>query len=269
MMGAWLLKNIPERNPAHMSDFPEVNSVPDSSFALPPDSVAYYADSQEHRSRLTTFFRFITVIPHILWLMIYGIAAYFAVIVAWFAIVFTAKYPEGLYKFVADFHRYYTRVYAYEFLVTDKFPMFNGNPDEAYAAHFLIGPPKEKYSRAKTFFRGILVIPFAIVAYVLSLVLQLVAIVSWFVIVITGKQPDGIQGALNFSMGFLIRVGAYYSLLTEDWPKFSDDEVTRKLNELGYAGTIPPSTGAVAAPAAAAPIESAPMPPAPPAPPSV
>lgn len=249
-----------------MSDIPAPVSAPDSSFALPPDAVAYFADDQEQRSRLTTFFRFITVIPHLIWLTIYGIAAYFAVIVAWFAIVFTAKYPEGLYKFVADFHRYYTRVYAYEYLITDKFPQFNGNGDETYAAHFLIGPPLEKYSRMKTFFRGILASPFAIVAYVLALVLGLVTIVAWFIIVFTGKQNDGVQGALNFCTGFLIRFGAYYALLTEDWPKFSDDEVTRKLNELGYAGTIPPSDGAVAA----APVEpTPPAPPAPPAPPTV
>lgn len=242
-----------------MSDIPAPVSAPDSSFALPPDSVAYYADDQEHRSRLTSFFRLITALPHVIWLAIYGIAAYFAVVFAWFALLFTGRYPDGLYKFVADFHRYYTRVYAYEYLVTDKFPQFNGNGDETYAAHFLLGPPKESYSRAKVFFRIFLLIPFGIVAYVLTLVFQLASVAAWFVILFTGKQAEGIQGALNFSLGYLIRYAAFAALLTEDWPKFSDDAVNQKLSELGYSGTVPPTDGAAAAP----------VPPAPPAPPTV
>ncbi|MBJ7459215.1 MAG: DUF4389 domain-containing protein [Thermoleophilaceae bacterium] len=248
-----------------MNDFPEVNPALDSSFALPPDTVAFYADYEQKRSRLTTFFRLILAIPHLIVLSLYGIVAILAVFVAWFALLFTAKYPEGLYNFVVGFQRYATRVNAYTFLVTDKFPPFNGNPDEAYAAHFLIGPPKEKYSRAKTFFRFILIIPFYIVAYILTLVFELVAFVAWLVIVITGKQPRGIQDAMTFCLGFIIRVYSFYLFTTEDWPKFSDEEVTRSLQERGYQGTIPPTDGVVAAAPAAAP----PMPPAPPAPPAV
>ncbi|MGK2878230.1 MAG: DUF4389 domain-containing protein [Solirubrobacterales bacterium] len=245
-----------------MSDFPEVNPAPDSSFALPPDSVAYFVDFEHNRSRLTTFFRFLTVIPPMIWLAIYGIGAAVVTIYAWFVLLFTAKFPEGAYGFLASFHRYATKVSAYAFLATDKFPGFSGSPDEPYAAHLLIGPPKDAYSRVKVFFRMILYIPFYIVAYVLLIVAEIVAIVAWFAIVITGKQPKGLQDALNFCLGFVFRVQVWYGLLTEDWPKFSDDEVNRKLAELGYAGTIPPSDGAVAA----APVE--PTPPAPPAPPA-
>ena len=246
-----------------MNDFPEVTPALDSSFALPPDTVALYADYEHKRSRLTTFFRFICAIPHLIWLALYGIATFVVVFIAWFALLFTAKYPEGMYNFVVGFQRYATRVNAYTYLVTDKFPPFNGSADEAYAAHFLIGPPKESYSRAKTFFRFILIIPFYIVGYVLTIVFQLVAFVAWLVIVITGKQPKGIQDAMTFCLGFVVRFYSFYLFTPEDWPKFSDEEVTRSLQEKGYQGTIPPTDGAVAAPAAA------PAPPAPPAPPAV
>lgn len=243
---------------------PEVTSAPDSGFSLPPDTVAYFNDYEQRRSRLTTFFRYFTALPHIIWLAIYGIGAFFAVIGAWFALLFTGKYPEGIYKFLSGYQRYYTRVYAYAYLITDKFPPFSGNPDEPYAAHFLVGPPKESYSRVKVFFRWLLIIPFEIVAYVLVLVWYLAAVIAWFVIVITGKQPQGLQDAMNFCFGFLARLGAYALLLTEDWPKFSDEAVTQSLQERGYSGTIPPSE----APAAAA-APAAPAPPAPPAPPAV
>lgn len=216
-------------------------SAPDAAFSLPPDTNAFFSDHQVERSRLTTFFRFITVIPHLIWLSIYGIAAFFAVVGAWFALVFTAKYPAGLYKFVADYHRYYTRVYAYNYLLTDGFPPFDGNANVPYAAHFLVGPPKETYSRAKAFFRGLLIIPFAIAAYVYALGLGLFSIAAWFVIVFTGRQTDGLQGLLDACFGFMVRLGCYGQLLTEDWPKFSDQAVTASLQERGYVGTIPPS----------------------------
>lgn len=221
--------------------------APDSSFALPADTTAFFTDYEQQRSRLTTFFRLICAIPHAIWVWLYGIVAFFAVVGAWFALLFTARYPQGLYDFIAGYHRYYTRVYAYMYLVTDKFPPFNGNPDESYAAHFLVGPPKPSYSRAKTFFRAILVIPFAIVGYVLVLVWELVAIAAWFVIVITGKQPRGIQDVMDFCFGFVVRLGAYGQLLTEDWPKFSDEAVNRSLAEHGYQGTIPPAAANAAA----------------------
>lgn len=227
---------------------PQVNPAPDSAFSLPPDTVAYFNDYEQRRNRLTSFFRYFTALPHIIWVALYGIAAFFAVIGAWFALLFTAKYPAGLYKFVSDYQRYYTRVYGYAYLVTDKFPPFNGNPDETYAVHFLVGPPKESYSRLKVFFRWLLIIPFAIVAYVLMLVWELAAVVAWFVILFTGKQPAGLQDAMNFCFGFVARLGAYSLLLTEDWPKFSDEAVTLSLQERGYQGTIPPTASSPSAP---------------------
>lgn len=175
-------------------------------------------------------------LPHIIVLMLYGIAAGFAVLFAWFAIVFTAKYPHGLYDFVEKYGRYNARVNAYMFLVTDRFPPFDGNPENPYEAHWNIGPPLEKYSRWKTFFRGILVIPFYFVSYVLTLVLELASFVAWFVIVFTGKQPRGLQDALIFGMSYVQRLNSYYFLQTEDWPvHFTDDAVNQDLAARGYS----------------------------------
>lgn len=241
--------------------------APDSSFSFPPDVVAFYADHDEKRSRLTTFFRLITAIPHIIWLALYGIAAGFATIAAWFVLLFTAKFPQGLYDFLVGFHRYYTRVNAYIWLITDKFPPFNGNDDEEYAAHLVVGPPLEKYSRAKVFFRIILYIPFYIVAYVFTIALEVVAIIAWFAIVITGKEATGLQNALTYLFSFVTRTQVWYGLLTEDWPKFGDDDVVADLKAKGYVGEFPPVDGAVAA-AAPSDIPEPPAPPAPPAPPT-
>lgn len=236
-----------------------------AAIAVPPDKAVFTVDYEEKRSRLTTFFRFITVIPHIIWLYLYGIVAGFAVIFAWFAIVFTAKYPAGLYSFVQGYERYYARVMAYAYLATDKFPPFTGSRDEPYAANLDIGPPLEKYSRAKTFFRIILAIPFLIVAYVFQIIYQLVAIVCWFAIVITGKQPKGLQDALLFGLSYPTRLGTYLTLLTEAWPtEFTDEAVAE---DLGLAGAVPAAAAPTTVPEPPAPTEP-PAPPPPPAPPA-
>jgi hypothetical protein len=246
-----------------MNDFAEVQPVPDSAFSLPPDSVAFFVDHEEQRTRLTTFFRFITSIPPIVWVALWGIAAGFATIWVWFVLVFTAKFPAGIYDFLVRYYRYYAKVYAYMYLATDKFPGFSGEASEPYAAHLLIGPPKDVYSRVKVFFRMIIYIPFYIVASVLTSVAQVAAFIAWFAILFMGRQPRGLQDLLVYCLGFNLRTQVWVGLLTEDWPKFSDDEVNRALAERGYVGTIPPG-GVVSA----APTSTLPMPPAPPTPPA-
>jgi hypothetical protein len=64
--------------------------------------VTFEADYVERRSRLTTFFRLLLVIPHLIVLYLWGIVAGIAVVIAWFALLFTARYPRGLYMFVAS-----------------------------------------------------------------------------------------------------------------------------------------------------------------------
>lgn len=251
-----------------MNDFAEVNPIADSAFALPPDCVAGYVDHESQRNRLTSFFRFITVIPHLIWLALYGIVAGLAIIAAWFALVFTAQYPAGLYAFVVNFTRYYARVSAYMYLLTDKFPTFSGNADEPYAAHFLVGPPKERYSRPKVFFRGIIILPFAIIAQPIMTLLQTAAALVWVFILFTGREHAGLQGMLAYCYRYTVRFYAYAVLLTEAWPKFSDEEVNRQLHELGYQGTIPPSAAAPVATAAEVVPPAPPAPPAPPTPPA-
>jgi Domain of unknown function (DUF4389) len=79
----------------------------------------------EKLSRLSTFFRLILAIPQ--WFAIYfvGIVAGISVFLAWWAIIFTGKYPQGLFDFVAGYLRWSTRVTGYWSLLTDKYPPFS------------------------------------------------------------------------------------------------------------------------------------------------
>ena len=65
-------------------------------------------------------------IPHYIVLVILAVFAFFAVVVAWFAILFTGTYPRALFDFVVGVGRWGLRVYAYAFLlVTDQYPPFS------------------------------------------------------------------------------------------------------------------------------------------------
>jgi len=76
-------------------------------------------------SRLTTFFRAFMVIPHAIILWALGIASGVVAFIAWWAILFTGKYPKWAFDFIAGYVRWYTRVSGYYLLLTDKYPPFS------------------------------------------------------------------------------------------------------------------------------------------------
>ena len=76
------------------------------------------------RNRLTVFFRYFLVLPHLFALLFVGIAAGVVIMIAWFAVIFTAKWPAGMRDFVIGYLRWTTRVSAYAFLLTDEYPPF-------------------------------------------------------------------------------------------------------------------------------------------------
>jgi uncharacterized protein DUF4389 len=69
--------------------------------------------------------KFITAIPHLIVLIFLSIAAVIVVIIAWFAILFTGRYPRGLFDFVAGVLRWGLRVEAYVYSLTDEYPPFS------------------------------------------------------------------------------------------------------------------------------------------------
>jgi hypothetical protein len=186
--------------------------------------VTFEADYVEQRSRLTAFFRLILAIPLMIWLYLFGIAASIAIVIAWFAIVITGKYPRGLYNFVASFTRFITRISAYAALLCDPYPAFNGTDDPNYPVRMRFAGPLESYSRLKTLFRCILAIPILVVRYAMGILLEIGAFAAWVVIVITGKMPRGLFDLMVLANSYNARSDAYVYLLTETYPPFQDEQ---------------------------------------------
>ncbi len=83
-----------------------------------------YPDARQ-MNRWLPLIKWLLAVPHYVVLFFLGIAALVAIFVAWFAILFTGRYPENLFRFVVGVIRWSNRVAAYAFLlVTDEYPPF-------------------------------------------------------------------------------------------------------------------------------------------------
>jgi len=84
-----------------------------------------YPDAKNELNRWLPLVKWLLAIPHYIVLFFLSIAAIACVVIAWFAILFTGRYPRGLFDFVVDVSRWSLRVNAYAcLLTTDRYPPF-------------------------------------------------------------------------------------------------------------------------------------------------
>src|SRR5215216_6594071 len=85
-----------------------------------------YPDAERDLNRWLPLVKWFLAIPHYIVLFVLWILAVICVVIAWFAILFTGRYPEGLFHFVEAVLRWGNRVTAYAFvLITDRYPPFS------------------------------------------------------------------------------------------------------------------------------------------------
>jgi hypothetical protein len=88
-----------------------------------------YPDAENDLSRGLPLVKWLLAIPHYVVLFFLSIGAVLAAIFAWFAILFTGRYPRSLFDYIEGVLRWYNRVGAYAFLlITDRYPPFSLKP---------------------------------------------------------------------------------------------------------------------------------------------
>jgi hypothetical protein len=174
--------------------------------------------------------KWLLALPHYIILVFLWVAFIIVCIIAFFAILFTGKYPKSLFKFNEGVLRWTWRVgfYSYEALATDKYPPFSLEPDKNYPADLEIEYP-EKLSRGLVLIKWwVLAIPHYIVIAFLQggageskggLVLIL-AIFAAIALLFTGKYPEDIFKLVVGMNRWTYRVAAYASLMTDEYPPF-------------------------------------------------
>ncbi len=184
------------------------------------------------RNRLTSAFRIILAIPHVLLVGspgvsigansgtgVFGGVAWVVAFIAWFAILFTGKFPRGLWDLSHMYMRWRARAIAYMALLRDEYPPFGD--DREYPTTFALEYPEQPRNRWTVGFRIILAIPQLIVFFLISIAWLVTVIIGWFAILFTGRYPDGLR---RFGVGvqrWSLRLLAYLLLLRDEYPPFS------------------------------------------------
>jgi len=91
----------------------------------PPLPVECDVEYPERSSRLLIFFKWLLVVPHIIVLYAVGAVTGLFTVIAWFAILFSGRYPKGLFDFSVGTLRWMARVNAYMLLLRDEYPPFS------------------------------------------------------------------------------------------------------------------------------------------------
>lgn len=201
--------------------------------------------------RLTSFFRFLTVIPILIILSLLtgggyqggggdgwqwqwgeyqwggagdwsysGVAAGLLFLPIILMLLFRQKYPRWWFDWNVALTKFSARVSAYIALLGDKYP----STDEDQAVHIVIPYPdaQKDLQRGMPLVKWFLAIPHYVVLAVLYVAVVVVVVIAWFAILFTGSYP---RGLFDFVVGVLrwsLRVGVYAFLLTTDrYPPFS------------------------------------------------
>jgi Domain of unknown function (DUF4389) len=175
-------------------------------------------------ARWRVFAHFFMAIPHFIinnaLQMLFGAVTF----IAFFAILFTKKYPEGLFRFAVMAERYNWRVTSFALFMREQYPAFEfpmeledpGTDPARYSAEY----PAE-LSRWLPFVKLILAIPHFFVLIALLIGGMFVMLASFFAVLFTGKYPEGMRSYMVGVTRWYQRVAAYVGLMTDRYPPFS------------------------------------------------
>ncbi len=176
----------------------------------------------EMPGRWQWLFKWLLIIPHVI--CQFGLWIAFAVVtfIAFWAVVFTGKFPRGLFDFNSGVLRWGWRVgfYSYQALGTDKYPPFSLEPDPGYPADLEI-PYPEKLSQGLVWVKWwLLAIPHWIIIGIFSDLVPILVLIGGIILLFTGKYPADLFKIIVGLNRWSYRVGAYVGLMRDEYPPF-------------------------------------------------
>jgi hypothetical protein len=196
----------------------------------PDHPVRFEGDLAPGLSRWLWLLKWLLLIPHLIVLLFLWLAVAVTSVVAFFAILFTARYPRGIFTFNVGVMRWTWRVthYGYRALGTDRYPAFRlaAAPDDQ--ARLDIAYP-DRLSRGRVLVKTwLLAVPHYLLIMAFGGALSgLLALYAGISLLFTKRHPQGIYDLLLGINRWTVRVIAYAALMTDVYPPFRLDQGAR------------------------------------------
>jgi hypothetical protein len=175
-------------------------------------------------ARWRPFVQWLLAIPHLFLVQVLQSVAGFLAFIAWFAILFTGRYPEGMFNFNAMYLRYQWRTFAYAGGLFAPYPPFEfemEREDDGHSpARFEIAYP-ETLSRGLIWVKWLLVIPNAIAFCFVGMAAFFAYGIGTLAVLFTGRWPAGIRDFVVGTARWGNRLTAYMYLMTDAYPPYS------------------------------------------------
>jgi hypothetical protein len=194
--------------------------VPDPAGPPSPDhparlEIAYPAEL----NRWLPLVKWLLVIPHLIVLAFVALGAFFVAIFAFFAVLFTGRWPRGAFDYMVGTFRWAYRVSAYFHLMVDAYPPFSMADDPNYPARLNIEYP-ERVDNWRPLVQWLLAIPYLIIAGVLYWLTGILTVVAFFMILFTKRIPREMFDLMVPGLRWQLRGNAYAYFLTNRYPPF-------------------------------------------------
>lgn len=175
---------------------------------------------QEEYSRFLPLIKWLLAIPHYFALFFVGIGGWFAIVYAFFAVLFTGRWPEGAFNYVVGVVRWASRVNAYLLYQVDAYPPFSLDDDPSYPVRVQIEYPRGEIARWRPLLHWLMVIPYAICTYGVLIAAYACSFIGFFTILFTKRFPRGLFDIVTVGERWLLRQWAYQYWMTERYPPF-------------------------------------------------
>jgi uncharacterized membrane protein HdeD (DUF308 family) len=173
----------------------------------------------EGENRWMILIRWLLALPHLAIIYVLSSLSSVIMLIAFFAILFTRKYPQGLFKLAAGIQRWTNNTWAY-ILFHNRYPPFSFDEGQYPPVQYTV-QQREQYNRWLPLIKWLLAIPHYIILFFLFIAAFFVYLWTWVVVLVTGNYP---QGPFNFLVGVMrwgARVTAYVNLMVDEYPPFS------------------------------------------------